>query len=531
MRTRLVSLKICLSCLIVCILFLTGCQVELPATQPFLQSESPSLQIDQPDTAPVAVDTEAIGHEPVEPVLDPQLRALIAAQQLTGDPTAGRNLPSIESPLAQLGKQLFFSKALGGDLDVACVSCHHPLLGGGDGLSLSIGIGAHNPDLLGPGRSHPDGVPNVPRNAPTTFNIGMWDSALFWDGRVESLGKTAGKNGQDNLGIRTPDTTFGLADPNAGDNLAMAQARFPVTSKDEMRGYQLELANTNDMMRKLLADRLNGSADAGDKLDEAIEWVRRFESVFGKQVVSEREVITEHRIALALAEYERSQVFVNTPWKAYVEGDDGAISAEAKRGALLFFGDVETGGAGCANCHSGDFFTDEQFHVLAIPQVGPGKESIIPGADYGRFRETRHLDDLFAFRTPSLLNVEVTGPYGHSGAYESLEGIVQHHLDPINACINYDYSQLDPMIPVEYAQVNTEEIMDKLMENRVRGTAPTSENIYLTDSQIDELVAFLFTLTDPCVKDPVCLSPWIPTEAENQFDQQRLVATIPSIGE
>jgi cytochrome c peroxidase len=109
--------------------------------------------------------------------LDIQLRDIIEYNNLTGDPARNRELPSISSPKAQLGMQLFFSKALGGDMDSACVSCHHPALAGGDRLSLSIGTEAVNPDLLGPGRIHSvngtnyDGGPTVPRNAPTTFNV------------------------------------------------------------------------------------------------------------------------------------------------------------------------------------------------------------------------------------------------------------------------------------------------------------------------------------------------------------------------
>ncbi|HHJ19265.1 MAG TPA: hypothetical protein ENJ84_05495, partial [Gammaproteobacteria bacterium] len=131
------------------------------------------------------------------------LRSLVSAAGLTGDPATGRSLPSINDPKPQLGKKLFFTKGLGGDKDSACVTCHHPTLGGGDNLSLSIGVGAETPDLLGPGRFHDststhfDGGPTVPRNAPTTFNIALWDRALFLDGRVESLGKTTGKNGND----------------------------------------------------------------------------------------------------------------------------------------------------------------------------------------------------------------------------------------------------------------------------------------------------------------------------------------------
>lgn len=110
------------------------------------------------------------------------LRQLVMEHELLGDPAAGRELPSIEKPLAKLGRKLFFSKSLGGDRDAACVSCHHPVLGG-DALALSIGVGADDPDLLGPGRTHPDGDFTVPRNASTTFNLGLWNEGLFWDSR------------------------------------------------------------------------------------------------------------------------------------------------------------------------------------------------------------------------------------------------------------------------------------------------------------------------------------------------------------
>ena len=123
--------------------------------------------------------------------LDVRLADIISSHGLTGDPSRGRVLPDISEPLPQLGMQLFFTKALSGNQDTACVSCHHPWLGGGDGLPMSIGIDADQPDLLGPGRTHPEG-PRVPRNAPTTFNAGLWDQVMFFDGRIESLGKTVG---------------------------------------------------------------------------------------------------------------------------------------------------------------------------------------------------------------------------------------------------------------------------------------------------------------------------------------------------
>lgn len=435
--------------------------------------------------------------------LDAGLRAVIAERDLSGDPSLGRELPDIEEPLAQLGLALFYSKSLSGDLDAACVSCHHPLLGGGDGLPLSIGVGADDPDLLGPGRTHPEG-PKVPRNAPTTFNIGLWDQALFWDGRVENLGMR---------GIRTPDSYFGAVDPEAGADLAAAQSRFPLTSVEEMRGDKFEAHRPNAFVRDHLCTRL---ADKG--------WPQAFAAVFGD------EAITDARIAAALSAYQRSQVFVDTPWRAYVQGDDGAISAAAKRGALLFFGDVENSGAGCASCHAGDFFTDEGFHALGIPQIGPGKEDgRLHSEDFGRFRESGDPADLYAFRTPTLLNVEVTGPYGHDGAYDSLETVIRHHLNPTAAARSYDFAALDPAISLEQAAVNTERVLARLEENQRSGTAALPE-IELSRRDVRDLVSFLKTLTDPCVKDAACLAPWIPDAADLDPDGLRLIAKFVGAG-
>ena len=459
----------------------------------------------------------------VDTHIDPELRTLIAMHNLTGDPSIGRDIPHIESPVAQLGMKLFFTKALGGDMDSACASCHVPTLGGGDGLSLPIGVGADNPDLVGPGRTHPGGAPNVPRNSPTTFNVAMWDRVLFWDGRIESLGKTPGANGADGLGIRTPDTSFGRADSRAGDDLVAAQSRFPATSEEEMRGFNFEVSNNNHDIRDHLAARLGNYGNGAGELSTNASWRAEFEATFGP-ADSPETLITEQRIAAALAQYERSQVFVDTPWRAYVQGDDAAISDAAKRGASLFYGPVEAGGANCASCHMGDFFTDEQFHVLAVPQIGPGKgDRLTHEDDFGRFRETRHMDDMYAFRTPSLLNVEVTGPYGHDGAYVTIEGIVRHHLNPAEALATYDFEQLDPTIQTEHCVDNTMEALAKLEQNRLNGL-PSIQNVDLTDDDVSDLIAFLHTLTDPCVTDAACLSPWMPDESDTDPDGLRLLA-------
>ena len=85
------------------------------------------------------------------------------------------------------------------------------------------------------------------------------------------------------------------------------------------------------------------------------------------------------------------------------------------------------------------------------------------------------------------------------------------HLD------NYDFSQLDEGVQTEYCVENTQEALDKLIANRQRGI-PSIESVDLSDAQIDALVAFLHTLTDPCTQDAACLSPWLPStsDLENQ---------------
>lgn len=469
-----------------------------------------------------------INNSPDPETIDILLRDIINQHGLTGDPSAGRNLPTIFDPRAQLGMQLFFSKALGGDMDSACVTCHHPALGGGDGLSLAIGVGAVQPDLLGPGRTHSmlapgyDGGPPVPRNVISTFNSALYDSGLFWDSRIESLGKTIGAGGNDGMGIRTPDTPVNVS--HAGMNsLLHAQAQFPPTSREEMRGFNFEAGNSNDVLRSHLAARLGNYGIGAGELTSP-QWVALFQSVYGALEPVES-LITFSRIAEAIAAYEASQVFVDNPWKDYVQGDNNAISLRAKRGALIFFQSIEQGGADCASCHSGDFFTDEKHHVIAIPQIGRGKGDGLTGDDdYGRYRETSNPEDRYAFRTSNLLNLAVSGPYGHSGAYMELEDVVRHHLNPESSVSNYDTSQLEAGLQTDNLQYNTQNALAQLISHRLAGKEPVLQDVSLTENQIEDLLAFLDTLNDPCVSDRICLSLWTPSPFDLNPDGLRIIA-------
>lgn len=454
---------------------------------------------------------------------DKKLQDIIAENQLTGDAFAGKNIPDINTPKAQLGMRLFYSKSLGADRDTACASCHHPALGGGDNLPLSIGVGADRPDLLGPGRLHDssahdyDSGPTVPRNAPTTFNIAGWNKSIFHDGRIETIDSS---NSSKHI-MRTPDSTIGTEDSLASSNFAAAQSRFSITSPEEMKGFNHNDKNRQDI-RVYLASRFGNYGEGAGELVDPDYWLSQFQTALESPLGTAEELITEQNIAELIGVYELSQVFNNTPWKKYIEGDKNALSESAKIGAVLFYRPIAEGGAGCASCHSGDFFTDEKFHNIAMPQIGRGKgDGEDKTNDFGRFRETKNEIDKFAFRTPSLINVEVTGPWSHAGAYTSLEAVVKHHLNPALAIRNYDYSQLSQLgiQHLDKIEANAEPALNKLDADRAAGLN-VLENADLNETQVSQLVEFLKALTDPCVKDSACLAPWKLDEIEDPNGDQ-----------
>lgn len=455
--------------------------------------------------------------------LDDEVRNIINQNAITGDPTSGRSLPSISDPLAQLGKLLFFSKSLSGDMDTACASCHHPALGGGDGLALPVGTGAIDPDVLGPGRERPDGLPNVGRHSQSVFNVALYDEGLFWDLRVESIGKEADQNGTAS-GIRTPETALNAADPlvPAGSTLVAAQARFPVTIPEEMRGGFMPGAD-EETLRARLAARIGDYGDGAGEIPNN-NWLAAFQTAFVSSAPADQ-LITFDNIALALGEYQRSMVFVNTPWKNYVDGNLDAIGREAKEGAKLFFRNPRRG-LGCASCHGGDFFTDERMTIVGFPQIGPGKGDGAAGdEDFGREQQTANAQDRFMFRTPTMLNLLATPPYGHTGSL-SFFGATAHYFIPqdtfngelpggsvcgIEQFANHpDCATLFPNVVTHSSTA----LQAALQQRNIDPDLTFPDLFFSPPSDAPPLFAFLDALTDPCTLDRACLAPWIPDPTE-----------------
>ncbi len=421
--------------------------------------------------------------------LDAALQTVIEAADL--QPYPGRELIEPDSELTRLGRDLFFDPILSGDQNIACATCHHPAFAMTDARVLPIGAGGHG---LGEsraflstidmrsddGRLHVGTLLNpfvdvfIPRNSPTIINSALL-SGQFWDGRVEMRPESETVTTLEDA-INDLDITDAL----------MAQVLFPITSQHEMAG--VTFGEFPPMVIRLaLLERLRSNE----------EYAARFAQVFDSPV------LTLRQLAEAVAAFERQLIFTASPWDDYLAGDAQALSEAQKRGALLFFGALNRE-VNCAVCHSGDLFTDLEFHNLLAPQLGPGKDNGADGRDdFGRANVSFDYRDQYRFKTPSLRNVELTAPYLHSGAYQTLADVIWHHADPWRANIVYEPGEhlppefRDQLLPYEFAR-------------QAHSVAwPLSAGMPLNEAEAADLVAFLTALTDPAARD---LSHITPTE-------------------
>ena len=429
---------------------------------------------------------------------------------------AGEPSPAV----VELGRLLFFDKLLSGNRNISCATCHHPELATGDGLALPLGEGARG---LGAerraGTTASDAVhERVPRNSPPLYNLGAREfRRMFHDGRVE-----LDTEGYYASGFLSP-ARWKL--PEGLDNVLAAQAMFPVTSPAEMAGQ----AGENEIAE---ARRLNNVAGPGgvwellaDRLRAVPEYVALFRAAYPDRVFAPEDV-TFVDAANAIAAFEAHAFRADdSPFDRHLRGE-AELPPAAARGLALFYGE-----AGCGRCHAGAFQTDHDFHAIAMPQVGPGKGDGSDAGywratglhafveDHGRGRVTVRDEDRFEFRTPSLRNVAATGPWGHSGAYTSLEDVVRHHLDPAGELERYA-PPADLLPPLEavleltasgsrlaHAPLEGERLegflrrdtwvqSSPLLRSRI-AAANELEPVRLDDAEVADLLAFLESLTDP----------------------------------
>lgn len=204
----------------------------------------------------------------------------------------------------------------------------------------------------------------------------------------------------------------------------------------------------------------------------------KFEAAFGREV-------NYADLERALAAFERTLIFLDAPFDRFMAGQTDAISSEAQAGWVLF-----NGKGRCVSCHpmtdANPLGTDNRFHNIGVSArtkdfetlarralvalvEDPSEEKLDElaiGTDFselGRFMVTRNYADIGAFRTSQLRNIGITGPYMHDGSMQTLWDTVDHYNKG-----GEDNAFLDGGI----------------------------EALALSDQEVDQLVAFMFTLTD-----------------------------------
>ncbi len=216
------------------------------------------------------------------------------------------------------------------------------------------------------------------RSAPTIINA-AYNTLQFWDGRAPSLEK---------------------------------QAEGPVQNP-------LEMAHTLEGVEK--------------KLGADPSYQAAFERAFGTREV------TYEMVEKAIASFERTVLSGNSPFDRYFYGGDRKALSEPARRGLEVFRDSKKGN--CATCHViGErhaLLADNKFHNLGVGvKLGISGEPEI--TDLGRYNVTKIEADKGAFKTPTLRNIALTGPYMHDGSRKTLKEVIDFYIGAGNSNPNRD---------------------------------------------------------------------------------------------
>lgn len=438
------------------------------------------LAASQPVTAPIAapaargplVAPVVIRRPPVRPFAVPSTPLAL------NDDMFAR----VDLALANIGRDLFFDPILSGNKDVSCATCHHPTLGSGDGVSLGLGTGAAG---LGDSRT-PTGPlaadERIPRNAPALWNLGASAvTVVFHDGRVE----------QDPTNPAALLTPQGPLDYWPLDSILAAQALFPVLSHAEMAGREGE----NEIATAVAQERIHGDDGAWGLLATRVTAIDGYRSAFAEWRGQETPV-QMNEIANAIGAFIAHEFRANdTAFDRYVR-EEQALSPDAGEGMRLFFGKAR-----CAECHSGPLLSDQDFHAMGEPPIGPGKERDEDGytRDIGRAAVTLAGSDAYAFRTPMLRNVVQNGPWGHAGAFSELRDFLTHHMDPVAGLERYSPQAVLPQLASVTPDYDA--LSNRMQVNAVKEAAARTMERYsmpaLSEGELDMLMAFLDALSDP----------------------------------
>jgi cytochrome c peroxidase len=306
-------------------------------------------------------------------------------------PPSRGNAVADDQDAAALGMRIFydnrFSKPGSG---VACVNCHDP------------------EHAFAEKKPRSNTIREAARNAPDLIDAAWYSRAHFWDGKVDNLWSA-------------PLFTFEQPDEMGSSRLGVVHAAVIYRIRyEKVFGPMPDLGDT----QRFPAEGKPGTPqfDAMSKPDKEV--VNRLYANVGK----------------ALEAYIRKLAAGRAPFDDFMNGSR-SLGSDAQRGMVAFTRH------GCNNCHSGPTFSDEGFHDLGYPTT-PGREKDAGragGLSFARhwpFTATSEFadpargelekvagiaGDRKGFRTPSLRNVELTYPYGHDGAFNTLESVIDAH--------------------------------------------------------------------------------------------------------
>ncbi|MBI3143006.1 MAG: hypothetical protein HYZ16_09270 [Bacteroidetes bacterium] len=208
--------------------------------------------------------------------------------------------------------------------------------------------------------------------------------------------------------------------------------------------------------------------EATEKIKQSLDYQHLFNEAFGLGEQS----INRNTVAFALAEYVRTLNGFNSPFDKYMRGEIKELDARVLRGANLFMGK-----AGCATCHFSPVFNgtrpphyiESESEVLGTLANENLQEPVID-EDMGRFGARKQEASIFyrSFKTPTVRNVALTGPYMHNGAFSDLRTVVEFYNQGGGAGLGL-------YVPNQ--------------------TLP-SDSLNLTETEIDDIVRFMEALTD-----------------------------------
>jgi cytochrome c peroxidase len=363
---------------------------------------------------------------PTNPLGEAEQAAVRTMSPLPAVPANPTNRHADDARAAALGQRLFFETGYSGALAVGDDGTN-----GGLGAAMQTGriscASCHSGPGLDDRRSKPGNV-SLGANFLTRNALGLVNASHYkwvnWAGRFSAqwelpLAVAENANNMNSTRLRVAHVVF---DEYRSDYEAIFGALEPAIGSDAVRFPPAGKPKAN-------AAAVDGAWEGMADADRLI--VNTIFANFGK----------------ALEAYMRRLVSAPSRFDRFVSGTTSALSTQEISGLKLFLGK-----AGCVSCHRGAFFTDQEFHNIALPQSGEH----VPAMDNGRFqdippllaspfnsagmysddRTTGRLDNLSAmppedskgqFRTPTLRNIANTAPYMHAGQLKTLAEVVDYY--------------------------------------------------------------------------------------------------------